>query len=110
MRIAGGAEAGQVRGGSTAVVGDPVVCSIGVGGLAGVTRAEKHRDESGRLEALWMGEDVLGDVVLVVTARVVHGQEVLVPNRDLPHDLRPARLRMKLRAPAQVAREVGAGG
>ena len=107
MHVAGSAPARNVRGCAAAVVGDSVRARVRAVRLAAVARAEQHSHETGRVKVRCVRDEVLRDRVLVMAARVVLGQEVLVAYGNLPcHEL-PAGLAVHLRHPRQVAREVG---
>src|SRR5207237_8060834 len=84
MHVAGIAPAGHSRGRAAAVVGDSVRARVRAVRLAAVARAEQHSHETGRVKVRCVRDEVLRDGVLVMAARVVLGQEVLVAYGNLP--------------------------
>ena len=106
VRVARVAVAGDVRRRLAAVVGDSVPGAVGVSGLTTVAGAEQHRDQSRVEKVARVADEVRRHVVLVMAAGVVHGQEVLVAYRHLPHHLRAGGLRPQLCDPREIAREV----
>ena len=88
MRVARAASAERVGRSDATVVRDPVLLRVVIARLARVAGTEHHRDQAGVEQVACMRDEIRRDIVLVVAARVVHGQEVLVAHGHLPHDLR----------------------
>src|SRR5579885_480802 len=89
-------------------IGDAIMHSIDIH-RPPVPGAEEHSNNPCVGEVRDMTENVLGTIILIMALSIIHGIEILITHRHLPHDCTTPRLLAEFPYKVEIAGEIGEG-